>query len=58
MSQAFKIQYLARLLALLASWCQFCLVVVGLVNFTVSLAIGGAGLIDREVAVGFSRFSL
>ena len=53
MSQAFKTQFLAFLLALLVNQPRFRLV-VGLVGLTIGLAIDGAELIGKEVAVGFS----
>ena len=54
MSQVFKTQFFACLLALLAGWPYFCLV-VGL-NLTVSLAISKTKSIGREFAIAFSGF--
>ena len=54
MSQASKTQFFVCLLALLAGWPHFRLL-VGLVGITVGLAIGKAELIGGEVTVSFSR---
>ena len=47
-----KTQFLAYLLALLAGWSCFCLV-VSLVGLTVGFVIDGAGFIGRKVADSF-----
>ena len=57
MSQVSKTQFLTYLLALLANWPCFCLI-VGLVDLIVGLAIGGAELIGGEVAIGFLKYFL
>ena len=57
MSQESKTQFLAFLLALLAGWPRFQLV-IGLIDLTISLAIGGTKLMGREVAVALSGYSL
>ena len=51
-SQISKTQFLACLLVLLARWPRFCLV-LGLVGLIVGLAINGAELMDRKVAISF-----
>ena len=54
-----KVQFfLAHLLALLAGWPRFCLVVDLAVGLTVGLAIGVAELIGGKVAIGFLGWSL
>ena len=57
MSQEFKTQFLAHLLALLAGRPCFRLV-VGLVGLTIGLAIGKAELMKGKVAVDFSGYFL
>ena len=42
---------------LLDGWLGFRLV-IGLVGLTISLAIGGAELISRKIAVAFSKYYL
>ena len=54
MLQAFKTQFLACLLALLAGWLRFRLV-VSLVGLTVALATSKAVIISRKVAISFSK---
>ena len=54
-----KVQFfLARLLALLSGRPCFRLVVDLAIGLTVSLAMGGAELMDKKVTVGFSGWSL
>ena len=53
MSQTSKTQFFACLLALLAGWSHFCLI-IGLVGLTIGLAIGKVESIGGEVAIGFS----
>ena len=47
--------FFACLLALLASWPHFCLVVDLAIGFSIGLAIGGAKSISKEIAFCFLR---
>ena len=57
-SQVSKTQLFACLLALLAGWPHFRLVLIGLIGLIISLAISKAELINKKVTIDFFGYFL